>query len=117
MQITYLMSPYTHNKREIMRKRYEQAIKVVYALTAENRLIFSPVVYCHPIALTCKIAPEYHLWKTFNTKMVSISDEGIVLQLKGWIDSVGIRHELDLFRKAKKSIYYITPKELGLEEE
>ena len=117
MRISYLMSPYTHKDPRVMQGRYEKAVEVVYALTTKNHLIFSPIMYCHPIAEMCDVARNYDFWRPFNRAMILISDASIVLQLKNWHESTGILHEMNLFRATNKHICYVTLKELGLEEE
>ena len=104
----YLASPYTHEDKEVMTLRYNEALKVAGGLINKGYLVFSPIVHCHPIAEVCILPRDYQFWKDYSTSFLRYWAEAtIVLCLPGWACSVGIGVELIITQNAEIPIYYI----------
>ena len=107
-QRVYLASPYTHEDKEIMAFRYRVTCRVTARLINEGRLVFSPIVHCHPIAVVHTLPRDYSFWQDYSTSFLLHWAEAVnVLCLNDWEDSIGIKDELALARKIGLSVYYI----------
>ena len=70
--------------------------------------VFSPIVYGHALALEGKLEPGDHDFWTQHLHYLLINAFGlIVLRMVGWESSRGITHEIDVFEREHRHIYYM----------
>lgn len=90
--INYLACPYTHEHDYIQHRRYEQVTRVAYELMCAGLIIYSPITSMHYLSRHCK--PNEINWLHHDLAILARCDKLIVLQLKGWEDSEGLKQEI-----------------------
>ena len=93
----YLASPYTHEDREVEHQRYHAACRAVHSLVKEGNVVFSPIVYCHPIREAVGIPGDVGYWWDFNLPFLSAASHFTILMLDGWSLSGGVNREIGFF--------------------
>lgn len=78
-----------------MESRYRENAKVVSELLNAGRFVYSPIVHCHPVAISYGLPRDFQFWKDYNYHMLVRSDELLVLCLPGWQESVGVTQEIE----------------------
>ncbi len=91
--IMYLASPYTHLDKEIQHMRYLAVRDTVAHLMREGILVFSPIVHCHPMAVSCGLKGDINFWRDYDFAMIEALPRFGVLTLPGWEKSEGIVEE------------------------
>jgi hypothetical protein len=76
--------------------------------------VYAPIVMTHPIAIHGDLMgfhndPDSFDWIKFDEAMMNVSDALLVAKMLTWEVSVGIKYEINFFRKAGKPIYYLNP--------
>lgn len=105
----YLASPYSKFPLGLDRAWYNVNI-AAGMLIKEGLSIFCPITQSHPIAVQNGIDPYDHkIWLPADKPIMDAAYGMIVLKLKGWDESVGIKFELEEFTKACKPIVYMKP--------
>lgn len=111
-EFEFLASPYYDQDPQVRAERYRKASAALAALIHEGRSVFSPIVMCHELAVEQDMKMEARDWWDFNRPFLLRAANVIVLQLPGWQESKGVDAEIQLARKSKKSIEYVTPDQL-----
>lgn len=112
-KLCYLMTPYTKYASDSpywtgITASHRDSAKFAAGLIKNGVHVFSPIAHSHPIALFGELDPlDYPLWATFNVTFMDLCDAGIVAQLPGWTESVGVNQEIGYFDSAKKPLYYL----------
>jgi hypothetical protein len=114
LPLVYLGSPYSKYPAGI-----EQAFKDVSALAgrllSEGVKAYSPIAHTHPIAVHGNLDPyDHNIWLPFDAAIMEKSDGMIVAMMEGWDSSYGIKHEIEIFMKTGKPIFYLDPVTLGV---
>lgn len=108
MKFAYLASPYSHPDSIVRRRRYLSAMRcVAWCRRNLNMIVFSPIVYTHELGIRYNMPFDAATWQTMNDKIMSMSDEILVLQIKGWDVSVGVTAEIVYARNHGKALYSI----------
>lgn len=107
--LTYLGSPYTKYPAGI-----EQAFKDVSAIAAKmleaGVSVYSPIAHTHPIAIHGGLDPlDFEKFLKFDAAMMKKSDALVIAMMESWEQSYGLRHEIDVFKKAGKPVFALTP--------
>jgi hypothetical protein len=89
----YLASPYSHEDPAIRQARYEAVRAFTCELLQQRKVIFSPIVYCHGIAVELGLPTDASYWKSFNMTFLRKADALYVLKLEGWEYSAGVKVE------------------------
>lgn len=115
LPLAYLGSPYSKYPSGI-----EQAFKDISALAgrllSEGVKCYSPIAHTHPIAIHGNLDPYDHkIWLPFDEAIMEKADGMIVAKMEGWDTSYGIKHEIEVFTKAGKPIFYLDPVTLGVD--
>jgi hypothetical protein len=92
----YLASPYTHKDKSVMQWRFEQTRELTIKLMRDYPFVYSPVVYCHPLAVKYDLPIDALYWKQFDTEFIRKCNRMIVHTLDGWKESVGVQMEIEL---------------------
>lgn len=107
--LIYLATPYSKYPRGI-HVAFRDAAKIAAQLMAAGVSVFSPIMHGHPMSVYGKVAPLNHgIWLPFDEKMMAKSDALLVAKMETWETSFGIAHEIGVFHKAKKPVFYLEP--------
>lgn len=96
----YLASPYTSNlagdlKAAAERNRYVKALDfIAHIMMTGGPPVFSPIVYCHPIAVKHQLPVDAEHWLKFNVAFLRKADAMFVLRIQGWEKSKGVEIEM-----------------------
>ena len=110
MSLIYLASPYSHKSEAVREYRFLVARYFTITALRNRQPIFSPIVYGRD--MEHQIGTDYQRWQTLNDAMIRACREFWVLQIDGWEDSRGVRHELQLAKSLRKPITYLEAPEL-----
>ncbi len=91
--IMYLASPYTHLHTEIQHMRYLAVRDTVAHLMRNGVLVFSPILHCHPLAVSCGLKGDINFWREYDFAMIAALPQFGILRLPGWRQSGGIEEE------------------------
>ena len=90
----YVASPYSHPDPKVQEHRYTMAETYVIAAIKQRLVVFSPIYYCHRLAVKFDLPGDAMFWKNFNNTMMRKADAVHVLQLVGWRESRGVQYEM-----------------------
>jgi hypothetical protein len=111
--LIYLASPYTSKYQDTMLERLSGALEASATLIKFGINNISPVVYGCSMNVILDIGDDFEVWKSFCFSLLIRCNAIVILQLKGWEESTGIKSELSLFKeKIGGYIGYITLEEL-----
>ena len=111
-QLIYLASPYSDKDEAVMEWRYEQTLRFVAAFIKNGHMVFSPIVYTHEMAKKYKLERQHQFWANQNERWLDYATALWILELPGWRESAGIRHEIRYMSEVRKMPYavkYILP--------
>lgn len=111
----YLGSPYAKydaGMNEAARVVTECAGK----LMALGMRIYCPIAHGHAVTRYQELPRTWDFWKDQDQPLIDAASSLIVLEMRGWWDSVGLKYEFESFLNAGKPIVYVEPSELGVEE-
>lgn len=92
----YIASPYSHADKDIEKNRYETAVQFVAEMMNRGYVVYSPIVFGHPVAITHKLPTTWDYWKKFLTVQLKCHNRLLVLTLPGWDLSSGVKEEIRL---------------------
>ena len=105
--LVYLATPYSKYPTGI-ESAFRDASRIAARLLRCGIKVYSPIAHTHPIAIHGDVDPLDHtIWLPFDEAMMKASAAILVAKMTGWEESKGIAHELEVFRKAKKPIFYL----------
>lgn len=108
----YLGSPYTRYVEGI-ESAYVEACKAAAKLISRGYPAYSPIAHTHPVAMYGGLDPLNHdLWLEADRPLMDAAAALVVLMLPGWKESLGLAHEIAVFRQAGKPIIYAMPEAL-----
>jgi len=88
----YLAVPYT-NMEELS---YKASMAVTAALSKKNKIVFSPILHNHPMAVSYDLPGSFEYWEAFNRAHIESCTEFMCICLDGWEDSTGVDGEVRL---------------------
>jgi len=91
----YLASPYSHPDPLVMERRFEQVMEVAAKLIHSGRIIYSPILHFHPIAVSHNLPKDFTFWQIINKEILSRCDRLLVLRLVDFERSEGVRGEIN----------------------
>lgn len=104
----YLACPYSSTARKIREYRYNMACLAAGLLIEHHNLVFSPISHSHGIyELSENLEMGYEHWRLQDEAFIDWAECIVVLKLKGWKDSKGIKAEIEYAQSQYKPIYYI----------
>lgn len=113
--LVYLGTPYSKYPAGI-EQAFIDAAKLTGRLLTEGVKAYSPIAHTHPIAIHGNLDPYDHkIWLPFDAAIMEKADAMIVAMMPSWQDSYGIKHEIEIFTKAGKPVFYLNPETLGVE--
>ena len=115
----YLASPYSHYHVKVRDRRFKDALKHTKVLLNKGLIIYSPIVNWHTIERRVGmnearygLPTDFKFWKRYNFEMLSFASALRVLTLPGWLESVGVKAEIQEAKRLGIKIFY---DELGKE--
>ena len=110
--LVYLATVYSKHVYGI-EAAFIEACRFTAALLRKGVKVYSPIAHTHPVAKYGVLDPlDHNIWIPFDEAMMKAADAIAIMQMEGWMEGVGIAHELSFFRKAGKAVYFIKPEEL-----
>lgn len=105
--LVYVASPYSHSDENVRESRFEAVRRYVAQKYQEGStdVYFSPILYCHEMAVAYGLPTDAEFWMVFDTVMLEKADKLEVLAIDGWGDSVGVNMEIANWKIAKKGAY------------
>ena len=107
MYDVFVISPYTHDDEEVVRKRVEKAEEFIFHLTLEGTVAYSTIAAMHHLTTKYKMPSSYAFWRWHCRTMISCAKEVYVLCLEGWEESEGVTDEIAIATELHKDIKYI----------
>lgn len=109
MTFAYVSSPYSHPESAVREERYLAVRNFVTHLLEREQWCYSPIVHCHYIALDEALPTDFEYWKRYNDTMQAASAATYILGLDGWLQSKGVRHEINRSRELGLQIKLFEP--------
>ncbi len=91
--VMYLASPYTHMDKEVQHMRYLAVRDTTAHLMCNGVLVFSPILHCHPMAVSCGLKGDINFWRDYDFAMIAALPYFGILKLPGSESSKGIEEE------------------------
>jgi Domain of unknown function (DUF1937) len=104
----YLASPYSHPDPAVREARFRAACQSVVALLRAGKVVFAPIVHCHPL-VEYGLPTAWDFWEPIDRTYLERCDEVTVLTLPCWEDSVGVRAEVAMARELGKLVRFLAP--------
>lgn len=105
----YLASPYSHPNPMVRSLRYEEILYIASELINEGYHLIEPIAMSHHKSLKYELPGDYAFWQSRDRKLLSKCDGIIVVTMKGWGNSKGVRDEIAYARELGIPVYYIHP--------
>jgi Domain of unknown function (DUF1937) len=105
----YLASPYSSPDFSVQEARFEATEYFTAYWLKLGAPIFSPIVYCHRMALIHKMPTDFAFWREFNLKMLNRATDLWVLKLDGWQVSAGVQAEIKAAMSRNLPVAYHDP--------
>lgn len=107
-QLIYLASLYSlESTSRIRQRRFERVQKLTALMLKDGYIVFSPIVYNHPLAIEYKLPPGWDFWKRIDTYYVNRCDSMLILKDEGWKNSIGVTAEIKMAQKTFKKIAFV----------
>ena len=109
MRLIYLGGPYSHKEKSIMNERVEHHAKVLayFARTAENLVLYSPIIHWSMVAYSHDLPHDFNYWKQQDFHMIRTATAMWVTVLPGWRESFGLGQELEYAKDIGREIMYV----------
>lgn len=104
----YIASPYTHPNPAIRAERFIAVREYTHRLMQSGQIVFSPIVYGHQFSEIFAMPFEAEPWEEFNHGILKICHKVHVLMLNGFLESKGIKAEVDYALSLNKPVQYVT---------
>ncbi len=115
--LIYLASPYSHPDKAVELTRFNQTMEITARLMRLGYKVFSPIVHCHPLAISQRMPTSYGFWESYSEAMVSHCDQLWVLKMQGWRESKGVGAEILLAQKLNIPVFYLDARSTRLEDD
>ena len=93
--LCYLASPYSHPSAEVRHERFVAAAKASKELMSRGVLVFSPILHSVPIVEHAGGGTAWEDWAEYDKALIRRCSALLVLQIGGWVDSVGVGAEIE----------------------
>lgn len=90
----YIASPYTHINTQIEEYRYLTVMEYCAYLMKNGKFPYSPIIYCHPMAIKHSLPTDAVYWQRFNEMMMYRANSLQVCHIPGWKESKGVGMEI-----------------------
>lgn len=103
MAYEYLAGPYTGNEVT----NFKRHAKVLQALLKQGRIVFSPIVHCHELAVEFDLPKDFTYWKNYSFAMIGPASKMVVICSPGWEQSRGVIAEIKMAHELGIEIEYV----------
>lgn len=100
----YLASPYSHPDPFERTHRWSQALDATAELMRQRKIVYSPIVHCHHLAVIHALPSDWAFWRHYCLGMLKRANRLLVLTLDGWTDSTGVQAEIEFAKKRRLPI-------------
>ena len=107
----YLASPYSHPDPEVRHHRYAVASAHTAKRLKQKKVMFSPIVYGHHMAMIHGLPKDAAWWMDFNMSFLAVCSGIEVLTMSGWRESKGVKIEIEVATEIGLPILYTKPLE------
>jgi hypothetical protein len=107
IKLSYLAAPYSHKEHYMQVARFWAINAVAADYMRRGEYIFSPISHTHPIAEAGELLKDWEYWAEYDSRMISVCNEMLVLTLDGWKESVGVTAEIKIAEGLHIPIWYI----------
>ncbi len=104
----YLASPYSHPDEAVRVERFRQAARAAGKLMAAGCFVFSPISHTHPIAVECELPTGWEFWERYDRLHIASCSCVVVLILKGWDESAGVKAEMKIAAELGKPVRWMS---------
>jgi hypothetical protein len=111
-QISYLASPYSDPDPDVRHFFFLSAAYTAGRLIKRGLIVYSPIAHGHPIAAQFGLPTDWAFWRRQQLPFLRASKEVIVLTLRGWNKSIGVKSEIRLARSQGIPVRYCNPLDL-----
>jgi len=94
--LMYLATPYSHENKGVMWRRFEAVNAATAELMQEGVNVFSPITHSHLLAQKHGLPEDWGFWKRVDEEYISVSRAVLVFQISGWRDSTGVSAEREI---------------------
>lgn len=119
MKVIYLASPFSSKFKSLEVSRYNAITKLAARLMHEYEVaLITPITSSYNIKLADpdNIDTDFEFWKEIDLTFISRSDEVWVAEMDGWLESVGVREEINFAMNKGITIRVIDMTTLGLRD-
>ena len=90
---------------------------MVGKMQADGIHVYSPVVSCRPVSVMNNLPHDFAYWAAYDTEMISLCSEVVVLTLRGWEESKGVQAEISIAQVIGKPVRYLNYNVITLPKE
>ena len=105
----YLAGPYSHEDMEVREARFRALTKKAAELMLDGHVVFSPITHGHTIAEYHDLPKGWEWWSKQDFKFLGFASKLIVLQIDGYIESVGVTAEIAFAEANGIPVGYVNP--------
>ena len=111
MRLIYLGSPYFHKSQSVMDRRVRLTAHCMahFRRTAENIVIYSPIVQWSRVALENNLSHEFKTWAQHDFFMIRKASVLWALTIPGWKESFGLSQEIEYAKDIGHEVLYVIP--------
>ena len=108
----YLATPYSKYPGGI-EEAFREAARQAAILVRAGVPVISPIAHTHPVAIYGFMDPlDHRIWLPVDRPIMNAACGLIVCMMEGWEESIGIKHETNIFERAGKPVVFMTPGEV-----
>ena len=104
----YIASPYSHPDIAVRQRRFLAVCEFASEMMRRGLHVLSPIAHTHPIA-EYGLPLDWAFWHEYDTELLGLCSEVIVLKLPGWKDSVGVNAEIKIAEEFNLPVKYVDP--------
>jgi hypothetical protein len=105
--LVYLATPYSKYRPDI-ETAFQHAAALAAKLMQLGMKVYSPIAHGHPLSTYGKVDPfDHSIWLPFDAAIMDKADALLVAKMQGWDVSTGIKHEIDVFLRDGKPVWYL----------
>jgi hypothetical protein len=109
MPLIYLAAPYGDSNPAVTQTRMDAVTYELADLASKGLVAFSPLLMHFCFDRGVELPSDYRFWQNYCLTILEKSDQLIVLQLPGWLESLGVRDEISFARDKGIPIFYHDP--------
>jgi hypothetical protein len=105
----YLGSPYSKYP-DGLEAAFREICRIAGWCIENGVNVYSPIAHTHPIAIHSGMDPLSHeIWLPADRPLMDGAHGLIIVEMETWEISYGLKHEMDVFRKAGKPVVRLVP--------